>query len=139
MFSDKAGACKTACHEINLVEGFVPKKQYPYRIPDKLKGEVEKQIAQLLSDNKNRPSNSPLAQPIVCVAKGNGEVRLCADLRQINAGTINLLYPMPQTDYLLSKMAACSWLSCLDCTSGFWQIPMKESDVWKTAMVIRSL
>ena len=135
VFDDKPGSCKTACHEINLIEGFQPKKQYPYRIPDKLKAEVERQIDQLLLDQKIRPSNSVFSHPIVCVAKPNGEIRLCTDLRYVNSGTVNLPYPIPQTDHMLSKMAACNWITCLDCTSGFWQIPMKESDIYKTAMV----
>ena len=135
VFSDKPGSCKTACHEINLVEGFEPKRQPAYRIPDKLKGEVEKQIGELLEDGKIRPSNSPFSHPVVCVSKPDGSIRLCADLRYVNSGTRNLPYPMPQIDYILSKMASASWISCLDCTSGFWQIPMKKEDIYKTAMI----
>jgi hypothetical protein len=35
IFSDKAGACNVTEHEINLIEGAVPKRQRPYRIPEK--------------------------------------------------------------------------------------------------------
>ena len=135
VFNDKPGSCNTGYHEINLLEGFQPKAQYPYRIPDKLKGEVDNQIKLLLEEKKIRPSNSPFAHPIVCVAKSNGEVRLCTDLRYVNSGTVNLPYPMPQTDHLLTRMASSTWISTLDCSAGFWQIPMKETDIYKTAFV----
>jgi len=36
----------------------------PYRIPDKLKAEVDRQVDQLLKDGKIRPSSSPYAHPI---------------------------------------------------------------------------
>jgi len=43
VFSDKPGCCKTFEHEINLVDGFVLKRQRGYRIPEKLREEVNRQ------------------------------------------------------------------------------------------------
>ena len=106
-----------------------------YRIPDKLKCEVDRQIDQLLQDGKIRPSCSPYAHPIVCVAKSNGEIRLCTDLRYVNSGTISDAFPMPRTDDLLMSMSNASYTSKLDAVSGYWQIPMRESDIPKTAFV----
>src|SRR6266516_4307614 len=48
VFNDNPGNCNLYQHEINLKEGFVPKKQVPYRIPEKLKEEVNRQIDELL-------------------------------------------------------------------------------------------
>jgi hypothetical protein len=135
VFDDKPGKCRGAVHEINLVEGFKPKSMRPYRIPDKLKSEVDKQIDELLKAGKIRPSNSPYAHPIVCVAKANGEVRMCTDLRYINSGTINDAYPMPRSEDLLLDISAANFISTLDCTSGYWQIPMRECDIYKTGFV----
>ena len=39
-------------HEINLVEGFQPKVLRQYRIPEKLKIEVDNQIDKLLKDGR---------------------------------------------------------------------------------------
>src|SRR6267154_1213217 len=63
VFSDKPGCCKTFEHEINLVEGFEPKRQRPYRIPEKLKVEVDRQLDQLLLDGKIRPLTAHLPTP----------------------------------------------------------------------------
>ena len=66
VFSNKPGHCNTAQHEGNLVDNFKPKSHAPYRIPLKLQIEVNKQVDQLLQDQKVRPSNSPYPHPIVC-------------------------------------------------------------------------
>ena len=135
VFSMKPGHCKVACHQINLVDGFQPKAHYPYRIPEKLREEVDRQILQLLQDNKIRPSTSAYAHPLVCVVKPDSSIRLCTDLRYINSGTVNDAYPIPQCEDLLLQISSSSYITSLDCTSGFWQLPMKESDAHKTAFV----
>ena len=135
VFNDKPGECKVTCHEINLQEGFRPKSLRPYRVPDKLRAEVDSQVAQLLQDGRIRKSNSPYAHPIVCVSKPDGSVRLCCDFRHVNSGTINDAYPMPRSEDLVNRISGAKYISTLDCTSGYWQIPMRESDISKTAFV----
>ena len=135
VFSDKPGTCNVACHEINLREDFVPRKQCAYRVPAKFKPEVEKQVAQLLEDGKIRPSTSQYAHPIVCVAKSNGEMRMCTDLRYVNSGTIDNAYPTPFPEELLLTISEAKYITTLDCVSGYWQIPMKLGDVHKTAFI----
>ena len=120
---------------MNIEPGFKPKAMRPYRIPDKLKSEVDRQIDELLRDGKIRPSRSPYAHPILCVAKANGSTSVCTDMRHINSGTINDAYPMPRAEDLLMKVAASKFLSTLDCTSGYWQIPVREEDISKTAFI----
>src|SRR5207245_6045746 len=129
------GQCSVTCHKIDLVEGFKPRALRPYRIPDKLKVEVDRQIDQLLQDGKIRPSRSPYAHPIVCVAKWNGEIRLCTDLRYVNSDTINDAFPVPRAEDLLFEMSSARYLSLLDCTAGYWQVPMREADIEKTAFI----
>ena len=135
VFKDKPGHCKVACHEINLVEGFKAKSLRPYRIPDKLRAEVDLQVSQLLADGRIRKSNSPYAHPIVCVSKPDKSVRLCCDFRHINSGTINDAYPMPRTEDLVNRISSARYISSLDCTAGYWQIPMRPADIPKTAFI----
>ena len=84
------------------------------------------------------PSCSPYAHPIVCVSKPNGEVRICADLRQVNSGTIDDRYPMARPDELLQRMAPASFITTLDCAAGYHQIRMKPEHTHKTAFVTHS-
>ena len=135
VFNNRPGTCNVSPHEINLVDGFKPKALKPYRIPEMLKTEVDKQVKQLLEDGKIKESSSCFAHPIVCVAKPNGDVRMCTDLRYINSGTIRDAYPMPLGEDLLLKICPSNFITTLDCTAGYWQIPVKDSDTYKTAFV----
>ena len=51
----------------------------------------------------------------------------------MNTAIINDLFPTPITEDLLMKISGCNYISSLDCSSGFFQIPIKEEDRWKTA------
>jgi len=71
-FSDHPGRCDTVLHRIQTTADFVPREMRPYRVP-----EVDRQIQDLLDKGLIRPSDSPMASPIVCVAKKDGGVRYC--------------------------------------------------------------
>jgi len=79
VFNNKPGCCNTYKHQINLVDGFVAKRQHPYRIPVKLQEEVDKQIDQLLLDGKIRTSNSQFGAPLLCVVKKTG-ISVCVPI-----------------------------------------------------------
>jgi len=82
---------------------------------------------------KIRPSNSPFAHPIVCVAKPNGQVRMCVDLCYFNSGTIPDKHPTPLGDELLMRISSANVITMLDNSCGYWQIPLREGDCHKTA------
>ena len=72
-FSDKPGLCKFAEHQIRVTGDFQPKRMRPYRVPEAMKPEVERQIKELLDAGLIVLSDSPMASPLVFVAK-NREV-----------------------------------------------------------------
>jgi len=57
-------------------------------VPAVFKDEVDRQIAELLSMGLIHRSNSPMASPIVCVAKKDGGVRIACDYRYMNTYTV---------------------------------------------------
>lgn len=138
IFNYRLDTCRTACHRVNLVEGFKPKAMHPYRIPEALKPEVDKQIQQLLEDGKIRKSTSPVAHPVVCVIKPDSSVRLCANLRFMNSYTIFDHFPLPNIEDVMLKVCPAKFITILDATSGFWQVPVLESDAWKLSFVTHS-
>jgi hypothetical protein len=133
VFSNTPGHCNLIEHEINLIDGFKPKPIKQYRIPEKLREDIDKQIDKLLVDGKVRHSNSEFAHPIIAVSKPDGSVRLCTDLRMVNAGTVNCAYPSVIPEDILMRVSAATFITTLDCTSGYWQIPVREEDRHKTA------
>ena len=133
VFDDKPGICKSATHSIKLEPGFKPRFQRPYRIPEKLKAEVDRQIDELLKDGKIVPSRSSFAHPIVLVFKPDASIRICVDYRCVNSGTVVDKYPMARADDILRKMAPSTYITTLDCTAGYYQLRMTPESVPLTA------
>jgi len=134
-FDDRPGRCDAVVHRIQTTDGFVPQHMRPYRVPDAFKMEVDRQIQDLLDKGLIRPSNSPMASPIVCVAKKDGGVRIAGDYRYLNLFTVGDAYPMPTIDEVLRSIGKGQFISTFDARSGFWQIPLAEEHRWLTAFV----
>jgi len=83
-FVNKPGLCDVVEHHIVTTFQFVPKLIRPYRIFELLKLEVNRQINELLELGLIQPLNSPIASPIVCVAKKQGGVRIACNFRYVN-------------------------------------------------------
>jgi len=86
-FSDVPGLTDVIKHSIPLIPGFKPKRLHAYRVAERLKPEVDRQIQEMLDNGIIRPSRSPMASPLVCVLKGKegcDGVRLAVDYRYVN-------------------------------------------------------
>jgi hypothetical protein len=149
---EKPGFCSIIEHEIITLPGFVPKRSKPYKIPEALKEEVDRQIEILLKDGFIRPSTSPMTSPIVCVLKkpkngqqvGAGtaeikpEVRLTVDFRYLNGFTQPYPFPVPDQEQVMDAIGNFKIISVFDLKSGYHQIAVKEEHRWLTAFVTHS-
>ncbi|GFV62683.1 retrovirus-related Pol polyprotein from transposon 17.6 [Trichonephila clavipes] len=135
LFSSLPGLAKVKGHNLKLKPDFTPKKMHPYRIPIALQQEVDRQINELLHLKLIEPSESEWAHPIVCVSKKNGSIRLCVDYRHLNSFTIADAYPMQNAKDLLFEVGQANYITVLDLTKGYWQIPMAEEAKPYTAFV----
>ena len=99
-----------------------PIAQRPYRVPDKMKTQVEEQIRNLLEEGIIEESTSYWASPVVPVLKPNGSIRVCIDYRRLNAVTNKLEYYMPMLEDVLEKVGPCKIVSKLDMSQSFHQI-----------------
>ncbi|GFU17395.1 retrovirus-related Pol polyprotein from transposon opus [Trichonephila clavipes] len=106
---------------------------HPYRIPIALQQEVDRQINELLHLKLIEPSECEWAHPIVCVSKKNGSIRLCVDYRHLNSFTIADAYPVQNAKDLLFEVGQTNYITFLDLTKGYWQIPMAEESKPYTA------
>lgn len=116
-------------------------KSYPY--PMCLKQEVEKEVKKLLEDGIIRPSRSPYNSPVWVVPKkedasGEKKYRMVIDYRKLNSITISDTYPIPEINEVLANLGRSQLFSIIDLKSGFHQIPLKESDVEKTAFSVNN-
>ena len=60
-------------------------------------------------------------------------MRLCIDYRKLNAITIPDPYAIPLIDSLIDQLGEATLLTKLDMNKGFYQIPVAEADIPKTA------
>ncbi|CAM4649588.1 unnamed protein product [Lepidochelys kempii] len=93
---------------------------------------IEREIQDMLQMGVIRPSGSAWASPVVLVPKPDGEICFCVDYRKLNVVTRPDNYPMPCTDELLEKLGSAQFISTLDLTKGYWQVPLDESakEMW---------
>ena len=123
-------------HQINTGDAR-PIKQPARRVPFHMQKEVDSQIDQMLENDIIRPSTSPWASAIVLVKKKDGSRRFCIDYRRLNDVTMKDAYPLPRIDESLDQLSGAVWFSCIDLSSGYWQVEMAEEDKPKTAFATR--
>ncbi len=79
------------------------------------------------------PSNSPWSSPIVMVPKPDGTLRFCNDFRHLNEVSEFDGYPMPWVYELLDRLGRARYISTLDLTKGYWQVPLSKTAKSRTA------
>ena len=69
--------------------------------------------------------------------KKNGKVRPCIDYRRLNSVTENDAFPLPRFQDCLDAVSVSTLFTIVDMTSGYHKVPVKESDIPKTAFVTK--
>ncbi|KAE9165774.1 hypothetical protein PF005_g29467 [Phytophthora fragariae] len=114
-----------------------PIKQQPYRVSG-AEGEVmEAEVEEYLDLGLIRPSKCPWASPVLMIRKPDGGIRFCIDYRRLNAVTVKDCYPMPLIDDILDVLGDARLFSTMDIASGYWNVPMHENSVAKTAFTCK--
>ncbi len=66
------------------------------------------------------------------VPKSDGSLPFCVEYRRLNTLTVRDAYPLPRMDECIDSLGDACVFTTLDCTSGFWQIPVHPADRDKT-------
>jgi hypothetical protein len=120
-------------HPIDLTLGALFPNGPIYRRSILENNKIKRQIQELLQKGHIRPSSSPWGSPIVLVQKKDGTWRLCIDHQALNKITVQNRYPITWIDDLLDQLKGEKYFSKIDLKSGYHQVPIEPSDVWKTA------
>lgn len=110
-----------------------PVKLPPYRLPHAHRETVQREIEEMLEAGIIEPSQSEWSAPIVLVKKKDGTLRLCVDYRRLNSVSKSDVYPMPRIDDLIDQLGKVRYLTTLDLTRGYWQVPVVADARHKTA------
>ncbi|UYV71248.1 hypothetical protein LAZ67_8002382, partial [Cordylochernes scorpioides] len=123
------------CH-LDVRADFIPKFYKFRQVPFALKQLVENEIDKLVDLNIMSPiDKSDCASPLVCVAKPNGQIRLCADFKKsLNPYLEDVKYPIPNIDSVLSNFQGKKLFTKLDLSKAYHQIEM--DDISKKYLVV---
>ena len=128
---ERNGACNT--NALRIKTHGPPICQKAYRMPLTKRAVVDQMLQEMLHDEIIRPSNSAYSSPILLVPMKDGDSRLCVDYRKLNAVTEQDAYPLPIIQDIFDLVGGSSIYSTLDLKSSYWQMPVAEADIHKTA------
>ena len=134
VFSDLPDRTIAAVHTIDTGDA-QPIRSHPYKVPQAILDSYNAEVDKMLEMKIIRPSVSPWASGVVIVPKPDRTIRFCVDYRKLNAVSKMDAYPLPRVDEMLEKVASAKYISTLDLTKGYWQIPLERSSIEKTAFI----
>ena len=82
-----------------------------------------------------RRTDSPWSSPLHLVKKADGSWRPTGDYRRLNCATVPDSYPLPNIIDMSANLAGKRFFSKIDLVKGYYQIPMNEADIKKTAVI----
>ena len=96
----------------------------------------EQQLQELKEKFAGVISNDPgRAAPVVLVPKKDSSKLLCIDYRKLNLITRADPYPIPRLEDLIDDIGREKYITALDLTKGYWQVPVAKSSQDKTAFI----
>ena len=133
--TSKHNIANTSIHHVINTIPHSPPACKPYPQPDKEQA-MHKLMQEFLRAGLISESHSPYAAPGILVKKKDGSLRFVVDYKKLNLITIKDSSPLPNMEDALRKLGrGYSYFSKLDLKSGFYQIPITETDKEKTAFV----
>jgi hypothetical protein len=121
----RPGRCTTFEYDFKI-EGSMPSSANTRSIPFALRNEVRDQIQAMVKDGIFE-SFSNYVNPLTFVTRENKPLRICVDARRINKQMVaDRAKTLPMRE-LLQKFHGSCYITTIDLSKAFWQIPLKES------------
>lgn len=83
-----------------------------------------------------RVESSEWLHPMIAVPKPTGKLRICIDARELNKLTKKNAYPQQNANRILSMIGIAKYISTIDLTDAFFQIPLHKDSQEKTAFAV---
>ena len=132
---DQLGCTHLFKHGINTGDA-PPVRQRYYPYSPKMLDVLHSGLEEWLKQGVVEPSRSPWASPVLLIKKKDGSYRWVVDLRQVNRLTKSDAYPLPRVNSILDQLRDARFMSSIDLSSAYFQIPLEESSKEKTAFIV---
>ena len=124
LFTDMPRKTDVIQHRVKLTDD-TPIGCKPYPLPYAMREELRNEVDSMLEMGGVRPCVSPIAM----VEKKDGSNRVCVDFRKLNKIAEVDPEPMTMAEDLFRQLSGKKYLSKIDLTKGYWQIPVAPEDV----------
>lgn len=121
---DQIGRTNVLEHVIELIEGAKPFVSRQYHYSPEMERRIGREVDSMLRRDIIEPSKSPVYSPIVPVCKTDGTLRLCLDSRKLNDLTVKDKFPIPNIPHMLTRIQKVKYISSIDLSKAFWQVPL---------------
>lgn len=139
----EAGRADIQPFEIHLEPDARPPRMPPVRMGPKEAALMGQELDELLKMGAVRPAAgaTPFAAPMMLVPKAPGpdgepQWRVVIDYRALNKITKREVYPLPDRRDVLDRLGQAKYFTTFDLASGYWQQPLREEDIPKTAFSV---
>lgn len=122
-------------HVIELTDPTPIKQRVRPTSPPMLK-EMWRLVDKYVSEGVLEPCRSPWSSPPVLAKKSDGSYQLCGDFRKLNSRTKKHAHPIPNVDRLLDKFRNARYITKVDMTLAFLQVPVDPNSRDFTALAI---
>jgi hypothetical protein len=133
----RPGKCTKFEYEFKI-EGDIPASANARPIPFVLRDKVRDQIKVMVKDDILEESFSSYINPLTLVVREGKPLRICVDARKINRQMIADRTKVLPLRELLQKFHGASYITSLDLSSAFLQVPLKEASRQWTAFQFQS-
>ncbi|GFY35247.1 retrovirus-related Pol polyprotein from transposon 297 [Trichonephila clavipes] len=110
-------------HDIELIND-VPIRTKPYRMSARQTDLLQEEIRKMLKYQVIEIGESDYASPMLLVETPGKDPRPCIDYRKLNEVIRTQFYPLPNIEHRIETVAAAKYITLLDLTKGYWQIPL---------------
>jgi len=122
----RPGKCRLYEYKFNITDT-TPIIGHSRPVPYSARAGVRKEIEQMMEGGVLELSDSTFINPLTIVYRENKKPHICIDARRAN----NVMLPdrarAPPIDEMLQKFHGVKYMTSLDLTSGFLQIPLAAS------------
>ncbi|MEO0900442.1 MAG: reverse transcriptase family protein, partial [Bacteroidota bacterium] len=135
ILTDVPGKTSSIEHVIELTTDIPVRHSYP--LPHSLSGQLQSDLDIWMELGVVESSNSPYCSPLLAVRKKEGNYRICVDSRHINRITKFDAEPIADLQEIFFQLSSAKFLTKMDLSSGFWQVPLSDESKKFTAFSTR--